>query len=271
MKKKKKLKRVGQGIGSSTLSIISHQDFLLDPVKVSKTFWEKGEKKNAPNGSVMRTSILGIVNFFSPSVVCSQSKLISQVTHYHQSKNIFFYFFTFLINFLFLFFYLISHKGSILSSMLISMIISQILLTKTEKLENVEEIIEKSLKMVLIHFKADKERLIEFTQEEEVELLRWCFIYSKFDENKKDYWKDLALDEEFTRGYSYKTMASALLSLRFASHQVNQIKIPPTNETKCQIFVQVIDHLVFQGGDSDTNLAVKQKKYNFLFPLNFLI
>ena len=142
--------------------------------------------------------------------------------------------------------------------MLISVLISQIILEEKGE-RNVEKMIEKSLKTVLFHFKSEQERSKEWTEEEEEELLRWCFLFSKYDPKKKNVWKKLDLEEESRRGYAYKTMASALLSLRFASHKLAQIDLL-SEENKTQIFVDVINSLAFEGGDADTNLAVKKKK-----------
>lgn len=55
---------VGQGIGSTTLSIISHPNFLADPYKVAQETWEQSGKAKAPNGALMRCAILGVPCFY---------------------------------------------------------------------------------------------------------------------------------------------------------------------------------------------------------------
>jgi hypothetical protein len=56
------VKRVGcRHIGNLTRSVLDHNGFAIDPVKVALEVWSAApsEKKPAANGSVMRTSVIG--------------------------------------------------------------------------------------------------------------------------------------------------------------------------------------------------------------------
>ena len=51
----------GRGMGNHTWNVISDAHFLLDPIAVSEAVWEKSGRRSAPNGGVMRTSVVGIL------------------------------------------------------------------------------------------------------------------------------------------------------------------------------------------------------------------
>eukprot|EP01122_Echinamoeba_exundans_P011464 TRINITY_DN455_c0_g1_i1.p1 TRINITY_DN455_c0_g1~~TRINITY_DN455_c0_g1_i1.p1 ORF type:complete len:729 (-),score=90.84 TRINITY_DN455_c0_g1_i1:60-2246(-) len=72
---------VGQGIGSTTLSILSHPNFTADPYKVAKDVWDQSGKTKAPNGALMRCAILGVPLFYDFSTVIRQTRIASMVTH----------------------------------------------------------------------------------------------------------------------------------------------------------------------------------------------
>jgi len=49
----------GMGVGQLVLVVVSSRNFLSDPHAAAKAAWERRGKKVAPNGGIMRTSILG--------------------------------------------------------------------------------------------------------------------------------------------------------------------------------------------------------------------
>lgn len=83
--------KIGQGIGTSMLSVISHENFLKNPEevlfflyvnkmkKVAKTYWENTGKKVASNGAVMRTAIVGVPFFYNLEKVVQNTKKACQV------------------------------------------------------------------------------------------------------------------------------------------------------------------------------------------------
>lgn len=72
----------GLGIGSTTLQTLCHPEFLKNPHKVSEDVWVRGKKKLAPNGGVMRTSILGIHDWWDTEEVIKNAETICKTTHH---------------------------------------------------------------------------------------------------------------------------------------------------------------------------------------------
>lgn len=74
--------RGGIGIGKTVYSVLSSPGFLQNPHSVAKKVWEKSGQFRAPNGAVMRTSILGIWDFQSPECVRNNAEQVCKITHY---------------------------------------------------------------------------------------------------------------------------------------------------------------------------------------------
>ncbi|KAL3868580.1 hypothetical protein ACJMK2_041381 [Sinanodonta woodiana] len=72
----------GLDIGHTTYAIISMNDFEQHPHKASKEVWEESGKYLAPNGGVMRTSILGIHDWWNQNKVYANAIDICKTTHY---------------------------------------------------------------------------------------------------------------------------------------------------------------------------------------------
>jgi len=70
----------GWGLGATIGKVITQADFLEAPAAAAKRVWEGG--KSASNGSVMRTSVLGVVDFRDPEAVARNTRTIAHVTHY---------------------------------------------------------------------------------------------------------------------------------------------------------------------------------------------
>ena len=45
------------------LQVVSRPDYLDDPIETSRSVWEKGNRKAAPNGAVMRCSAVALVYY----------------------------------------------------------------------------------------------------------------------------------------------------------------------------------------------------------------
>lgn len=71
----------GMGIGSTTHRVLHHPDFLTDPHKAAEYVWDSSGRFVAPNGGVMRTSILGVHNFGDINAVIENTKAACKVTH----------------------------------------------------------------------------------------------------------------------------------------------------------------------------------------------
>lgn len=71
----------GMGIGSTTHSVLRHPQFLTDPHEAARYVWEYSGRYLAPNGGVMRTSILGIHDFGNIDGVIANTMAACKVTH----------------------------------------------------------------------------------------------------------------------------------------------------------------------------------------------
>ena len=71
----------GCGCGKLTYDVISHSAFKSKPHVAASAVWDKSGKKTAPNGAVMRTSILGCAQFWNPQRVISDTTSAAQTTH----------------------------------------------------------------------------------------------------------------------------------------------------------------------------------------------
>lgn len=71
----------GMGIGRTTHSVLRHPNFLEDPHEAAKYVWEYSGRVIAPNGGVMRTSILGVHEFGDIDAVIANTVAACKVTH----------------------------------------------------------------------------------------------------------------------------------------------------------------------------------------------
>ena len=71
----------GMGIGSTTKNVLEHKTFKTDPHQASYDIWDKSGRAVAPNGGIMRTSILGAYKYNSISDVHKNTLDICKVTH----------------------------------------------------------------------------------------------------------------------------------------------------------------------------------------------
>uniref|UniRef100_A0A0B7BD36 ADP-ribosylglycohydrolase n=1 Tax=Arion vulgaris TaxID=1028688 RepID=A0A0B7BD36_9EUPU len=72
----------GMGIGATTKAVLSHGSFTTDPHKIASECWENSQRNIAPNGAVMRTSILGIHQWDDLDSVFRNTLEICKTTHY---------------------------------------------------------------------------------------------------------------------------------------------------------------------------------------------
>jgi ADP-ribosylglycohydrolase len=71
----------GAGLGYTTKTVMQHQFFLSDPQRASKAVWERGGRKAAPNGGVMRAAITAIPFFWDASIVEENTVNFCKSTH----------------------------------------------------------------------------------------------------------------------------------------------------------------------------------------------
>ncbi|CAF0881672.1 unnamed protein product [Didymodactylos carnosus] len=72
----------GLGLGQNVSMVCSHRDFLEDPHKASKDIWERNNRNIAPNGAIMRCSILGLYQYEQINQVIANTVNIAKVTHF---------------------------------------------------------------------------------------------------------------------------------------------------------------------------------------------
>lgn len=68
----------GRGCGYLVYHVIKHQSFLENPIEAAKEQWELSNRATAPNGSIMRTSVIGLM----PDNIESNAVVACKVTHY---------------------------------------------------------------------------------------------------------------------------------------------------------------------------------------------
>jgi len=71
----------GLGLGQTVGSVVMSQQFVKNPHFAAKIVWERSGRQVAPNGGVMRTSILGIPEFHNIDRVIENTKKICLCTH----------------------------------------------------------------------------------------------------------------------------------------------------------------------------------------------
>jgi ADP-ribosylglycohydrolase len=70
------------GIGKTVYKVLSIPQFALFPHKAAEIYWKISKGKNASNGAIMRTSILGTFTFWDYDKVIQHTEKIARVTHW---------------------------------------------------------------------------------------------------------------------------------------------------------------------------------------------
>ncbi len=68
----------GMGIGRHTYNVMALGDYTSNPQKAAEIIWKMGKKKAAANGTVMRTSVVGLMK----DNVANNAENICKLTHY---------------------------------------------------------------------------------------------------------------------------------------------------------------------------------------------
>jgi len=71
----------GMGIGSTTYKVLNLPGYAAEPEKAARLVWKRGHYDLAPNGAVMRTSILGIWDHRDHQRVLANATAVCQLTH----------------------------------------------------------------------------------------------------------------------------------------------------------------------------------------------
>lgn len=70
------------GIGQTVYKVVSLPQFTKFPHKAAELVWRIPKKKNASNGAIMRTSIVGTYEFWNQDKVIHNTENIAKVTHW---------------------------------------------------------------------------------------------------------------------------------------------------------------------------------------------
>lgn len=68
----------GRGCGNLVYQVLTHRDYLKNPISAAHDRWELSLRESAPNGALMRTSVVGLW----PENVEKNTIVASRVTHY---------------------------------------------------------------------------------------------------------------------------------------------------------------------------------------------
>lgn len=71
----------GLGIGRTVFSVITHKNFLIDPIASSFDYWDSNNRAFSANGSVMRNAPCGCIAFWDEPTVIKVAELFGKVTH----------------------------------------------------------------------------------------------------------------------------------------------------------------------------------------------
>lgn len=72
----------GMGIGNTVWAVVRSRYFLTAPHFAAQYAWEESGRQVAPNGGVMRTSILGVWQYESLSEVKTNAEKVCRITHF---------------------------------------------------------------------------------------------------------------------------------------------------------------------------------------------
>lgn len=68
----------GRGCGNLVYQVLTHRDYLKNPIHAAQDRWELSHRESAPNGALMRTSVVGLW----PKDVEKNAVVACRVTHY---------------------------------------------------------------------------------------------------------------------------------------------------------------------------------------------
>lgn len=74
-------KGIPMGIGSTTQRVLALPGYRENPIKAAELIWRMSAMKNASNGAIMRTSIIGTFQFWDIENVIANAEKCARVTH----------------------------------------------------------------------------------------------------------------------------------------------------------------------------------------------
>lgn len=221
---------IGMGLGGSTSMVIRHDKFLTEPKTAAGEIWNNSGKRLAPNGSLMRTSIVGALPDLSNVVQTAAS--LSAITHFDPRCITACVFQSSLIHHL-IYGRKLSQSDDVDALMNVSWTAAR------EFILDVPNPIEFANRH---HQPTPKSYSDQRFKTREDEFLHWVDI--GYNENLRK----LDLDEQVKRGFVLKCLACSVY--------VMQMIYISLKENKSISFKKFIEMLALEAGDADTNCAV---------------
>lgn len=239
---------VGMGLGGSTNMVLTHASFLTNPFQASEEIWLNSGKKLAPNGAVMRTSILGVLGLFGndTKLFLDTVRSFCQITHYD--------------------------ARTIMSCWSVCLIVRGILkLVMSESMKELPSLKSRVVELVVSNLDTIQQNMpavepVKGLRHQPTPKMYLNELYAKdghYDVEREyiDYCtaslKDLQLDELGRMGYTFKCMGCAMWALDIVSkYQERSDQSDKVGSVGSLSFEKIIVALVKECGDADTNAAV---------------
>lgn len=215
----------GSGLGKSTKAVIQHATFLTDPFVAAKDIWERSGRKLAPNGALMRTAITAVPNFWDSETVKANTLTLCTATHADPRCQASCVYLCSVIS------QLLQYWSNLGNNDCLPLPCDALLPILQQSYEEAAEV----LMQVCNTYGYDNQAITTMSEEFQ------CNCH--FERVRVKSISDLQLDDAITMGYTYKCLSVAIWSLmQVAEHQ--------------RTFPEMIQLVVKEGGDSDTNAAV---------------
>lgn len=207
------------GLGALVNAVVNSPDFLRDPTRVAREYWERKTAPNgdklAPNGSLMRTPPVGLMCVWrSEEETFSLAAELGRVTH--------------------------ADPRCVVACVIGSALVRWLVRGEVDSLGDLDDKLQEALGW----HEAKGARMAGAVVEPLYERELWKHVGSKVT------LEDLKLDEEGKIGYVYKTLGAGVVLLRMAFRERMKADGPRQKQER---FERLITKLVMEGGDADTN------------------
>ena len=214
----------GCGLGKSTKAVIDHPNFLNDPQKASKEVWERSHRKLAPNGALMRTAITAIPFYWNLEIVQRNTLQLCTITHYDPRCQA--------------------------SCLYLCLLIAKLLQFQSSSKNNTRKMERITMLRIMEEsYEIAEEHLIRTSQDLGIAM-------NDIDQTEMEFYDcchpsavrgktmcDLRLDDGPAIGYTFKCLSVAAVALIHAIEGE-------------QSFEMIMQSIIREGGDADTNAAV---------------
>ena len=207
------------GLGALVNAVVNAPDFLRDPIRVAREYWERKKAPNgdrlAPNGSLMRTPPVGLMCLWrSEEETFALAAELGRVTH--------------------------ADPRCVVACVVGSALVRWLVRGEVESEGDVDGLIRKGVEW----YKDKGTKMAGAVGEALDEGELWRHVGSKVT------LEDLKLDEEGKIGYVYKTLGVGVVLLRMAFRERMKADGPREKQER---FERLITALIMEGGDADTN------------------